>query len=72
MANLKLRCYLAIGWGLLVVFAIIGTLTGRIDAAAIVGIITAVMWVMMRIIQDAVDAVIALRELNKKDTSSET
>lgn len=53
--EIKLRAYVACGWVLIVLFAMVGVILGR-PAGVYVGLIAAVMWVLNRIIREAFDA----------------
>ena len=60
--QLKIRAYVACGWGLIVLFAMMGVVLGK-QAGMYVGVIGAVMWVLNRIIREAFDALSLLRGL---------
>lgn len=71
-AEIKFRAFVACGWGLLVLFAMMGVILGR-PQGMYIGIIAAVMWVLNRIIREALDALRLLRGMkaaDKKDDST--
>ena len=61
--------YTAIGWGLLILFALAGVLFGHRDAGALMCEITVTMWCAMKIGNDAGSALRALTTKNKDDTT---
>jgi hypothetical protein len=71
-SEVKFRSYISIGWGVLVLFLLIGMMLGRQEA--IYGmIIAAECWVVLRIIREALDSVNLLRAINNdKHTNDES
>lgn len=67
-AELKFRAYVACGWGLLVLFAMMGVMLGR-PAGAVMAMIVAVMWVLLRITREAFDALRMLRGMKAEDAA---
>jgi len=65
-AEVKFRAFVACGWGLVVLFAMMGVLLGR-PAGVYIGIIAAVMWVLNRITREAFDALRLLRGIKAMD-----
>ena len=66
--ELKFRAYVACGWGLVVLFALMGVILGR-PAGVIIGCIAAVMWVLNRIIREAFDGLRMLRGIKAADAA---
>lgn len=62
IAEVKFRAYVAIGWGLLILFAMMGVIMGK-PLGVYIGVIGSVMWVMNRIIREAIDSLRFLRAL---------
>lgn len=60
MKNSKIRSIIAIAWGFIVMFALLGALLGK-EQATWIGLIAGVMWVLNRIIIEAFDAMQFLR-----------
>lgn len=58
--EIKFRAYVACGWGLLVLFALMGVVLGR-PQGMIIGVIAAVMWVLNRMVREAFDGLRMLR-----------
>lgn len=65
-AEIKFRALVSCGWGLIVLFAMMGVILGR-PAGMYIGIITAVMWVLNRIAREAFDALRLLRGMKAAD-----
>jgi hypothetical protein len=65
MLQLKLPLYVKVVYGWIAMFCMIGVITNRREMAAIIFMITAVMWVLMQIVLDALQALIALSILKK-------
>lgn len=63
-AELKFRAWIACGWGLVILFAMMGVILGN-PKGVLIGIIAAVMWVLSRIIREAFDALRLLRGAKK-------
>lgn len=63
-AELKFRAWVACGWGLVILFAMMGVILGN-PKGVLIGIIAAVMWVLNRIIREAFDALRLLRGAKK-------
>lgn len=61
-AELKFRAFVACGWGLIVMFAMMGVILGN-PKGMVIAIIASVMWVQIRIIREAFDALRLLRAL---------
>ncbi len=53
--GLKFKAYVAIAWGLIVAFIIVGGMMGK-QVAPIAAALVAVMWTMLRILHEAFDA----------------
>lgn len=64
----KIRCYIAIGWALIIMFAFTGAFLNRVEAVFI-AIVTAVMWTMIRIVHEGIAAVVLLRALKNNPES---
>lgn len=60
MFNAKVSLYAAIGWGLLVIFSLLGALLGK-PAAPYVLCISVIIWAAMRIVKEAFAAIYVLR-----------
>lgn len=69
-AILKFRAYVAIGWGLLVLFAMMGVMLGR-PQGVVIGVIVSVMWVQLRIVREALDSIALLRGLKAAQTEGD-
>lgn len=67
-AEIKFRAFVACGWGLVVLFAMMGVILGR-PAGVYIGIIAAVMWVLNRIVREAFDALRLLRGIKAADAA---
>lgn len=67
--ELKFRAFVACGWGLLVLFAMMGVLLGN-PKGVIIGVITAVMWVLLRITREAFDSLRMLRAMRLEQQQS--
>lgn len=65
-AEIKFRAFVACGWGLVVLFAMMGVILGR-PAGVYIGTIAAVMWVLNRIIREAFDSLRLLRGMKAAD-----
>lgn len=67
--GLRFPYYIRIGFGLLVLFGMVGNCAGHHEQAVTIFLITSIMWVMMRIIGEAVDAyhVLALASRYEKE-----
>lgn len=63
--ELKIRAYTACGWGLIVMFAMMGVIMGHV-AGVTIGIIAAVMWVINRIMREAIDSLRLLRGMRQE------
>lgn len=50
----KLPYIVKVGWGLVALFAFLGIITGRANIAVPMACIVAVMWVMLRIVYEAI------------------
>ena len=59
----RLRAYVACGWGLVVLFALVGALAGKTEASVYIATVTALMWTIGRI---TFEATLALRSLLPK------
>lgn len=60
----KLPYYNRIMWGILVLFALVGVVVGKSDVAVPMACGIAVMWVMLKIISDALSAAVFLWALS--------
>lgn len=60
VATLKFRSYVAIGWGLVILFAMMGVMLGR-PQGVYIALIASVMWVQIRIVREALDGLMLLR-----------
>lgn len=56
----KIPYYTKVMWGILVLFAFIGVLFGKSDIAVPMAVIVAVMWVLLRIVYEALAAGVIL------------
>ena len=63
----KTSLYWRMGWALLIVFGMVGNCSGRHDAAVLVFVVAAVVWVCLRILIEGVEAWGALRYLRLYD-----
>lgn len=61
---MRLPLYMRIFFGLIVLFGMVGNCAGKSEGAFIVFAYTAIMWVCMRIIQEAIQSLTLLGELN--------
>ena len=68
-AEIKFRAYVCCGWGLVVLFAMMGVILGR-PQGVFIGVIAAVMWVLNRIIREALDSLRLLRGMKAADAQS--
>lgn len=69
-AELKFRAYVSIGWGLLILFAMMGVIMGK-PLGIYVGIIGSVIWVMNRIIRETFDSLRLLRALKVSESKGD-
>lgn len=63
----KVRLFSRIVWGLIVTFVLIGSLIGKGEIAIMLAIMVTLMWVLIRIIDEAIDAVTLLQMPDDKD-----
>lgn len=61
----RMPFYIRIGFGLVVLFGMIGNCTGRHEQSVAVFVLVTVLWVCTRIINEAIDSYHALRLLSK-------
>lgn len=61
--------YWRIGFGLLILFGMLGNCTGRHEQAVVVFIITAVVWACLRMLVEGVESYVALRYLRKVEAA---
>jgi hypothetical protein len=66
--ELKFRAYVACGWGLMVLFAMMGVILGRPQGAVMAAII-AVTWVILRIVHEAFDSLRMLRGMKAEEAA---
>lgn len=52
--------YTRLGWGLVIVFGIVGFLSGRTEQAFFICAMTAIMWTCMRILAEAIQSIAIL------------
>lgn len=62
--EIKIRCYIACAWGILVMFAFTGVLMSK-PAAPYATLIIATTWVLSRIVREAIDCINLL--INQKN-----
>jgi len=67
--SLKLQSYIAIAWGAIVLFALMGILMGKEDANVFSGLIVWA-WVFSKIVANAADGFMVLNVLKKNVTTS--
>lgn len=65
----RLRCYAAVGWGLIIAFALVGALLGK-EAAVMIAFISGMMWVLNRIVVEAFDAAVVIMAPKTKPSAS--
>ncbi len=64
-STLKFRSYVAIGWFVFLTFSMIGIVSGHESIATYLAIGIAVMWVINKIVNDAIDGFMILSILSK-------
>ncbi len=67
LATLRFHAYVSIGWGLIVMFLVIGGMAGHSYAAAGGALIVSVMWTLLRIGREALISLVLLRTLRRPD-----
>ena len=72
-AHELITLYPRLGFGLIMVFGMVGNCAGHHEGSTIIFMMTAVVWVCMRIIQEAIDAyrVIAASHATKKPSDKD-
>lgn len=66
----KFTLFLRILWGLVVLFCFVGVISGHAEMSAAMAIIVSVMWCLIRIVVEAIDAVQLLRSESDKDSDA--
>jgi len=67
----KFHAWTSVGWGLIVVFLVLGAMSGRAQVAAGGAVIMTVMWTLIKIGREALDAVIVLRAIRLLESEPE-
>lgn len=63
--SMKWPLYVRMGWGLLVVFALVGNCAGKSSGAVVVLAISTLIWAGTKMLQEAIDAYLLLRLMNR-------
>jgi hypothetical protein len=62
---LRYPFYVRIGFGCIILFGLVGNCAGKTDGALAVFVLTTMLWVCCRIIQEAIDSLRLLKMLNE-------
>lgn len=69
---LKARARFALAWGVIVLFIMLGALSGHKDLSVYFAIITSLMWVLFRIIREGLDALMFLKATKQADEETKS
>lgn len=67
----KLPLYTRVGFGLIIVFGMVGNCAGKREGSIVVFALTAIMWTCLRILQEALASWKLLGELKKWEESQQ-
>lgn len=59
----KIPLYVRVGWGMVILFAMVGNFIGKREAAVHIVVVAAAMWVALRILSEAQEALAILKEI---------